>query len=179
MAHPEQADFCKSVKKKFPFLFKGVNVLDIGSLDINGNNRYLFEGYGSYTGIDVGDGKNVDIVCKGHEFDSGMFKFDIVISTECFEHDQHWKETITNGIRLLKSGGLLLFTCATTGRHEHGTTRTTPQDSPLTLGIFNDYYQNLTEQDIKSIPRFAESFREYEFSVNMGTKDLYFWGIKH
>jgi hypothetical protein len=52
MAHQEQKDFCLSVKEFMPDFFKGVSVLDIGSLDINGNNRYLFENY-DYTGIDI------------------------------------------------------------------------------------------------------------------------------
>ena len=55
MAHQEQINFCKSVKEFMPDFFKGVSVLDIGSLDINGNNRYLFDNY-DYTGIDIGEG---------------------------------------------------------------------------------------------------------------------------
>jgi cyclopropane fatty-acyl-phospholipid synthase-like methyltransferase len=184
MAHPEQSQFCKSVKDKFPEKFKDCSVLDIGSLDINGNNRYLFEGKFSYLGVDVGEGKNVDIVSRGHEFNPGR-QYDIVISTECFEHDQHWKDTITNCIRLTKSGGLFMFTCATTGRQEHGTTRTTPQDSPFTHKLFNNYYMNLTEHDVRQIRGcvgydvgFDESFTEKAFSTNDRTKDLYFYGIK-
>jgi len=46
-------------------------------------------------GIDVGEGPNVDFVCKGHEFSSDE-KFDIVVSTECFEHDMYYKETLKN-----------------------------------------------------------------------------------
>lgn len=176
MAHPEQAHFCKSVKENYPEFFNGVNVLDIGSLDINGNNRYLFENY-KYIGVDIGPGKNVDIVSKGHEFDN-PYPFDVVISTECFEHDIHWKETIKNCVRLTRPGGLFIFTCATDGRQEHGTSRTTPQDSPFTFTEFNDYYMNLNENHIRSIEGFIESFEKYGFSVNNGTKDLYFWGIK-
>ena len=60
-------------------------VLDIGSLDINGNNQYLFEDC-QYTGIDVGVGKNVDIVSKAHELKMPSGTYDTIISTECFEH---------------------------------------------------------------------------------------------
>ena len=67
MAHEEQTVFCKGVKARFPEFFKWTKVLDIGSMDINGNNRYLFEGC-AYIGCDLGDGENVDIVCPGHEF---------------------------------------------------------------------------------------------------------------
>lgn len=177
MAHPEQQQFCLSVKAKFPQFFKDVDVLDVGSLDINGNNRYLFVEY-NYTGIDIGEGKNVDVVSKGHEFKPGL-QYDVVISTECFEHDQHWKETIKNCIDLTKPGGLFLFSCATTGRQEHGTSRTTPQDSPFTHTEFNDYYMNLTEYDVRQIQGFDNSFEKFEFSSNNSTKDLYFWGIKN
>lgn len=65
MAHVEQQNYLTSIKNRFPAFFMGVNVLDIGSLDINGNNRYLFTDY-TYTGIDIGEGANVDIVCRGH-----------------------------------------------------------------------------------------------------------------
>lgn len=177
MAHPEQRQFCESVKQKHPDRFKSPRVVDIGSLDINGNNRYLFEGDYDYTGVDVGHGKNVDVVCKGHEFNPGE-EYDIVISTECFEHDQYWKETIQNCIALTKPGGLFMFSCATTGRKEHGTSRKTPQDSPFTHKEFNDYYMNLTEYDIRQIPGFEENFSEMAFSTNTRTKDLYFYGIK-
>jgi len=177
MAHTEQQDFVTSVKRKFPEKFKGVRVLDIGSLDINGNNRFIFEDY-SYIGIDIGNGPNVDIICRGHEFkdDDG---FDVVISTECFEHDEFWNLTIQNATKLTKSNGVFLFTCATTGRHEHGTKRTSPQDSPFTSQIENDYYMNLTEADVRTVFDFDTYFSEYEFfATPSGPYDLYFWGIK-
>ena len=60
MAHHAQRLFFTRVKHRFPERFDGCSVLDIGSLDINGNNRYLFNG-GTYIGIDVGQGRNVDV----------------------------------------------------------------------------------------------------------------------
>ena len=45
MAHLNQQKFCKKVKEIFPNYFKNVSVCDIGSLDINGSNHYLFEDY--------------------------------------------------------------------------------------------------------------------------------------
>jgi hypothetical protein len=181
MAHLKQQEFCTSVKGLFPEYFKGVDVCDIGSLDINGNNHYLFEDY-SYIGVDVGRGKNVNIVSKGHEFKPIDGKqFDLVISTECFEHDQFWRLTIQNIVlNLVKSGGMFLFSCATTGRPEHGTRRTTPNDSPITIldESWSDYYLNLTAEDISSAINLSEHFSFYRFSNNHESKDLYFWGIK-
>lgn len=177
MAHGQQADFCKSVKIKFPQKFKGVSILDVGSLDINGNNRYLFEDY-QYTGIDLGPGKNVDIVCIGSEFKSPI-PFDVVISTECFEHDKMYKETIKTCIKLTKKSGIFMFTCATNGRQEHGTSLMDWSASPHTTKVWKeDYYKNLTEADIREIIDCDEVFSEYAFSVNNDVFDLYFWGIK-
>ena len=177
MAHPEQRVFMTYVKDKFPEKFKNCRVLDIGSLDINGNNRYLFTNY-KYIGVDIGEGNNVDVVCRGHEFKDNK-GFDIVISAECFEHDEFWRATIANCIALTKPEGIFLFSCATTGRPEHGTRITSPQDSPFTSQIENDYYMNLTEKDVRSEIDIDSYFSEYEFvSRETWPQDLYFWGIK-
>ena len=174
MAHREQREWCELVKYAHDEFFVGTSVLDIGSLDINGNNRYLFEQC-NYTGIDIGEGKNVDVVCSGHLFKSDDL-FDVVISTECFEHDEHWQQTLKNVINnLLKDGGLFLFSCAAPGRPEHGTKRTSPKDSPFT----NDYYRNLSEADIRSVLDCDAIFSNYKFKTRIDfPQDLYFYGIK-
>lgn len=182
MAHPQQQRFCFSVRDKHPMHFILKKVLDCGSLDINGNNRYLFNQC-EYLGIDVGKGKNVDIVVPIHEFSYPNESFDTIISTECFEHDMYYEKSLQNICRLLKSGGLFLFTCATTGRPEHGTLRTTPENSPLTSNIseWSNYYKNLEEKDIRRAINVEEIFLSFEFSLKKSVKDpddLYFWGIK-
>jgi SAM-dependent methyltransferase len=167
------------VKAKVPLFFRGVLALDVGSLDINGNNQYLFDECG-YIGVDLLPGNNVDVACKGHELNLPDATFDCVISTECFEHDFFYGKTILNMVRMLKPGGLFLFTCATTGRPEHGTRRTKPEDAPF-IGNFDDwgdYYKNLTENDIRQVLEIDETFSNYEFSTNTESHDLYFWGIK-
>lgn len=173
MSHKEQREYCTRIKNMFPEHFNDVDVLDCGSLDINGNNRYLFTD-SRYLGIDVGKGKNVDVVCPIHEYQAPYESFDTIISTECFEHDKHYKESIKNIVGMLKSGGMFIFTCATTGRAEHGTTATSPDDAPFT----NDYYKNLTEEDIKEIINLDEVFSTYEFEVDTEHCDLNFYGIK-
>ena len=182
MSHQQQIDFCLSVKKSMPSFFSGVMVLDIGALDINGNNLYLFDKESLYLGLDVAEGKNIDIVCPAHQLSLPDASFDVIVSTECLEHDMYWQKTLANAIRLLKPGGLLLVTCATTGRHEHGTRRTTPQDAPLLATSseeWGDYYRNLDEQDIRSAIDLEAVFKDYSFSFNDVTHDLYFYGIKN
>jgi hypothetical protein len=179
MAHYAQQVFFSNLKNLKPEKFKGCSVLDIGSLDINGNNHYLFEDY-TYVGVDVGPGKNVDVIAKGHEYKSETL-FDVVISSECFEHDMFYVETIKNCIDLTKPEGLFTFTCASEGRPEHGTNRSKPQDAPLLPFLdedWGDYYKNLNESDIREIFNPEEIFSEYYFEYNPDAKDLYFWGIK-
>lgn len=171
MAHHEQQEYCKSVKNKFPHLFTG-SVLDVGSMDINGNNRYLFDNF-EYTGIDIGHGRNVDLVSPGNLFRSEK-EFDVIISTECFEHDKFWVATIFNTWIYLKVGGLYLFTCAADERPEHGTSRTDCWSSPFT----NDYYMNLNEELVRKNLPITKMFSDFEFKVNNNPCDLYFWGIK-
>ncbi len=177
MSHPQQLEFVNSVKNQFENYFSNSSVLEIGSLDINGSVRQFFNDC-RYVGIDVGEGPGVDIICEGQKFNDPDSSYDVVISCECFEHNPYWAETFSNMIRLCKSDGLIIFTCATTGRKEHGTSRTSPADSPLTIGIGWDYYKNLTEDDFKSKMNFENFFQNYNFSTNPSSKDLYFYGIK-
>ena len=180
MAHKEQIEYCNQVKKLYPEYFDGVYVLDAGSLDINGNNQYLFTN-SHYIGLDIGEGKNVDIVSKIHELQLPDNTFDTIISTEVFEHDQYYTDSIKNIYRMLKPGGMFLFTCATTGRPEHGTRKRTPSDAPLLQSDdeWQDYYKNLTEDDIKEIFDLDRYFYKYQFIVEPKHKDLNFWGIKN
>jgi len=177
MAHVEQQEFCLKIKSLFPEFFKNVTVLDVGSLDINGSNRYLFENC-HYSGIDIGSGPNVDFVSKAHEFSMPNDYYDVIISTECFEHDMYYDQSIKNIVRMLKSGGLFLFTCATTGRPVHGTSFTNPQDAPLLTGEWSNYYKNLNESDIRAVIDVENIFTTFAFEVNDISHDLYFYGIK-
>tara|TARA_R110000851_G_C13061138_1_gene564042 strand:+ start:1212 stop:1748 length:537 start_codon:yes stop_codon:yes gene_type:complete len=177
MAHEAQRVFCRGVVDAHPTLFDNKRVLDCGSLDINGSNKHMFTNC-EYIGLDVGPGRNVDVVSLIHEYEGGEEEFDIIVTTECAEHDMYWKESLLNQMRMLKSGGIFVFTCATEGRPEHGTRRTRPMDAPLLEGEHADYYKNLVEEDIRSAVNIEDLFESFEFSVNNQAKDLYFWGIK-
>ena len=178
MAHYQQRMFLEKVRRAYPNYFIGKKVLDVGSLDINGSNKDLFMNC-DYLGIDVADGRNVDLVTPAHKLDVPDETFDVVISSECFEHDMYYKESLLNIFRVLKKGGMFLFTCATTGRPEHGTRRTSPQDAPLLQGMdeWQDYYKNLEEKDIVEVLDMS-LFMRHKFEIGHQTCDLYFWGIK-
>lgn len=166
--HPEQQQFCERLRSRFPHLFQDKKVLDCGSADVNGNNRYLFSG-GAYTGVDLAPGSNVDRVCLIHELDDGPGSFDTVISTECLEHDQYAEKSIKKMIDLVSPSGILIITCATTGRTEHGTVEHDPDASPGT----NQHYRNIRPEEISG--PLAERFKCW--SVEVHHCDLYAWAI--
>jgi SAM-dependent methyltransferase len=173
MAHKNQKEYCESVKIRHPEKFSNVRVLEIGSLNVNGSFRDLFKDC-EYIGVDIVAGKDVDIVMKGHEYKDNK-KYDVVCSGECFEHDQYWKQTIQNMINHTKKGGLLFFTCASTGRAEHGTRRTT---GVHIWGTDPDYYYNISPEEFKETFDLDKIFNDYEVKYEGNSKDLYFKGIK-
>jgi SAM-dependent methyltransferase len=177
MAHQAQQAFCQRVRDRFPESFRRKWILDVGSLNINGDNRYLFEEC-VYVGIDVGNGPNVDIVSPLHKWAAPEDSFDTIISTECFEHDRHYPETLKAIVSLLKSGGLFLFTCASGDRKEHGTERTETGSSPLTCAIegWENYYKNLFAKDVREVLDVEKIFSNHGFEETH--EDLYFWGVK-
>lgn len=173
MSHIAQQKFCNKIKGQYPHLFAGRNILDVGSMDINGNNRQFFDNIESYVGLDLGPGNNVDLVCPIHEFHPGKM-YDVVISTECFEHDVHWKASIRRMYDLLCDGGMMILTIAGKHRPEHGTTATSPQDSPFTT----EYYRNITFEDIVSLFQLEDEFSICELSYDGISRDIRFFGLK-
>lgn len=180
MCHIEQLVFFKKIQLRMPEYFTDTKVLEVGSLDINGSIRQFFNAQ-EYIGLDVGAGPGVDIVCEGQNFDYPDDYFDVTVSSECFEHNPFWLETFLNMIRMTKSGGLVAFSCASEGRKEHGTHRSEPESSPLTVfkgGEYWNYYRNLNEEDFTSEIDFDSIFSEYKFKYNDKAFDLYFYGVK-
>lgn len=173
MSHKEQRDYIRKVRALKPEFFKTpyIKVLDIGSLDINGSCKRFFSSQ-FYIGCDIGKGKAVDIVSPAHllTFRDGFF--DCIISCEAFEHDKYLPSTLINALRMLRPGGLFVFTCATEGREEHGTSDKFPESSPHT----HEYYRNVTVKMIESYIEVKKIFSEYKFEV-IGS-DLNFYGIK-
>jgi hypothetical protein len=180
MAHPAQKKFVRYVRRKHPKYFVGCNVVDIGSKDINGNNRGFFW-FCNYVGVDLEPGRNVDVVdhalvafCRirhGIETGYSLEWVDTVISTEALEHDKQWALTLQTMYDNLEEDGLLLITCAGEGREEHGTFESKPEDSPAT----NDHYQNITNEMFESVLK-PSMFQSY--FLRQKDTDLQFYGIK-
>lgn len=178
MAHPEQAEFFTGVREHYAVSFNGARVLEVGSLDINGSVRELFSKC-DYTGVDLQLGPGVDLARQGQLVDFPTGHFDTTISAECLEHNPFWRETVANMLRMTRPGGLVLVSCATTGRLEHGTTRTNPDASPFTSAEKWEYYENLTAGDLESSLNLTGWLADWASWVNFITRDLYFVGIRH
>jgi len=147
--HQEAKKFLSFVKTILPTFFINKKVLDVGS----DNNNYLFEDcdyYGNYME------KTKDLPYEN--------TFDTIISSDYFEHDPDYHETLKKIYKMLKPNGLFCFTCASNGR--------------LDNNLIKHYYKTLTELDLKKALKVKELFSSYDSYYNSSSKDLYFWGIK-
>jgi SAM-dependent methyltransferase len=172
--HNEQMNFVRRVRDRFPKHFDRTNVLEVGSLNVNGSVRDLFRQPTLYLGLDLGPGPGVDHVCHGADFQGGPAAgWDVVISCEAFEHDHRAAQTFQNMISLTRPGGLVVVTCATVGREEHGTAKHNPGCSPHTL----NFYGNVQPTQLING---AVLWRWDGWSVEVNNQDhyLYFWGVK-
>lgn len=84
------------------------NVLEVGSLDVNGNVRHLFNG--QYYGIDRRPGKGVDFVGTIDE-DFGLVNtFDVGLYLETAEHDLWPWQTLVDIHNHVRKGGYVIMT---------------------------------------------------------------------
>ena len=170
MSHPEQTKFitdCLSIIKND---FNKPDVLEVGSFNVNQLVNYRkFIGNCDYLGIDLIKGPGVDLVLKGENINKLNKKFDIIISAECFEHAENWKDIFRQMIENIKENGYIVLTIASKGRLEHGTSRTINSDSPGT----GDYYKNLTRRDFFKNFKIDILFEDSFFFYNIHSCDLY------
>jgi SAM-dependent methyltransferase len=87
-----------------------INVLDVGSYDVNGSYKPIFEDSKyHYTGLDMEKGPNVDIVLES-PYDWSQIEsdsFDVVISGQALEHVEFFWKTMEEMTRVLKKDGLI------------------------------------------------------------------------
>jgi len=178
MAHSAQQEFIKACLVRFKEIAsKSINILEVGSQDINGGIRGFFPGASSkdWLGLDVGRGEGVDFCIPGELIQLPVGWADISFSSECFEHARNWKEVFLNMIRCTRAGGLVVLTFAGLGRAAHGTVDTEEASSPYT----SDYYKNITVEALLSELEIPRYFTHFAFEVNSDSCDTYFWGIRN
>jgi glycosyltransferase involved in cell wall biosynthesis len=102
---------------------RGKDVLEVGSLDVNGTVRPMVEARGpaSYLGVDIVGGPGVDRVADaaGLVATFGPDAFDVVISTEMLEHAGDWQGAVLAMAMVLRPGGVLVWTTRSPGFHYH------------------------------------------------------------
>lgn len=178
MAHREQIHFISGARDILFPVIPNSNIFEVGSYDVNGTIRNIFNSCETYVGADLVAGPGVDIVGSGHEIDLENDKFGLTLSCECFEHNPFWVETFQNMYRMTQPDGYVVVTSASRGRIEHGTARTTMSDSPGTSAVGINYYRNLNEIDFASKLPLTEMFSDYKFWYIKASCDLYFVGRK-
>jgi SAM-dependent methyltransferase len=116
------------------------DALDIGGRYINGSVRHLLRN-AKWTGLDIKPGRDVDIV---HDAATWLpdRAYEVVMSTEVFEHTPAWRRILATCQAALKPGGYLFVTCASTGRRPHS--------SEGTPGVpKNEYYANVHVDELR------------------------------
>ena len=83
------------------YCHKGMRVLDVGSMNVNGTVKPIFEGC-DYVGMDIEEGSNVDVVQEPWVFPFKDNSFDCVVSTSCLEHDPKFWVTVKEMMRVSK-----------------------------------------------------------------------------
>lgn len=177
MSHPEQLAFFSLCAAANEGLLRRGRVIEIGAYDVNGSVRSMFASASEYCGVDLVEGPGVDRVAYGHELNDPDGSWDVALSAECFEHDPMWRETLATMVRLTRPGGLVAVSCASRGRVEHGTRRTSTIDSPGTQFEGLDYYRNVLVSDVRSLP-LDQWFSEWRTWYNATSADLYLAGVR-
>lgn len=100
-----------------------LSILDVGSLDKNGNYNYsdIFnEEKWEYTGLDIEGGNNVDIVITDiYNWFEIEDTYDVVISGQFFEHLEFFWLTMSQIERVLRPGGFVCIIVPSNGP-KHG-----------------------------------------------------------
>jgi hypothetical protein len=139
-------------------------VLEIGSRDVNGSVRRLFNG-AKYIGLDIEDGAGVDVVAYPRPFVIACPRqFDAVLCLEVLEHDPQPMETIRAArMALVDSGGVFILTAAGVGRIPHSAVDGAEVRE-------NEHYENISRAALEGW--LSESFGERFEVEEWGDRDI-------
>ena len=96
---------------------RAIQAIDIGSYDVNGSYRTLFDSPNwRYTGVDLEKGPGVDVVLTSpYRFPFASRSVDVIVSGQAFEHVEYFWMTWLEMIRVLKPGGLIFLIAPSRG----------------------------------------------------------------
>ena len=125
----------KKILKEFTqYKLRNIRIADFGSYDVNGTYKAIVPDNWIYTGIDIVEGPNVDVVIdKSYNTYISSNTFDVVISGGTLEHCENPFKLVEEMARILIPGGTMIIN-APQVRYEHGT-RSNPKIR------FKDYWR--------------------------------------
>lgn len=95
---------------------EGRQILEIGSLDVNGSLRQFQPEGSRYLGVDLEPGNGVDMIVKpGQPLPFAENSFDLVLASSVFEHDPAFWNTFLDLVRVLREGGMLYINAPSNG----------------------------------------------------------------
>lgn len=143
-----------------------IDVLEIGSLDVNGGLRHLYP-KAHWLGLDYMPGPGVDVVADARTWRTDVV-FDLVICAEVLEHCPQWWEIIATAGALVRPGGAFICTAATWPRAHHGA-----YDPDGTYGVLpGEHYENVDVAALLSNLDLAE-FKAIDMVVDRKRGDVY------
>jgi SAM-dependent methyltransferase len=93
-----------------------VEVVEIGSQDVNGSLRGCCPSAYKYTGVDFVQGKGVDVILEDpYKLPFADNSADIVLSSSCFEHSEMFWLLFLEIMRIVKPGGLFYLNVPSNG----------------------------------------------------------------
>jgi Methyltransferase domain len=144
------------------------HVVELGSRDVAGGTvRDLFADAAAYTGLDLVDGPAVDVVADAATW-RPVTPPDLVVCCEVLEHTPDGPAILANAHAMLRPGGRLVVTAASTGRAPHSAV----DGGPLRDG---EYYQNV---DPAELVAWLGPFTLEAFELHPERGDVYAVGRK-
>jgi SAM-dependent methyltransferase len=159
--------------------FNNKSILEVGSKFVNGSVRPIIATLAnplSYLGVDVSEGKYVDMVVPAEKLVEkfGENVFDIVISTEMLEHVYDWKIVIDNLKRIVRPGGTLIVTTRSIGAAYHAFPydfwRYEPEDMRT---LFSDFMIELLHYDSENVGVWLKAKKPLEWKPSKLNYALY------
>jgi SAM-dependent methyltransferase len=114
--HDTSHDLMKDLFEKHCPVRQGLKVLDVGALDINGSYRDIFEPDNEYTGMDLVEGKNVDITSW---LDVDQQCYDLCVSGQTLEHAENPQQPINAMATSLKPNGSIILIASSPQQRAH------------------------------------------------------------
>ncbi|HNT56306.1 MAG TPA: methyltransferase domain-containing protein [Syntrophales bacterium] len=178
--HQSSLDNMRSFRDRYlePLREKPLTILDVGSMDINGSYRDLFDSPPwHYRGADMAEGKNVDLVLRDpHAWkEIPSRSLDVVISGQALEHMAFFWIVILEVERILRPGGFFCLIAPSGGpahRYPVDCWRFLP-DGFSALAAYADLEILDAYATSDRFPPYGDSSRAWNDTVVIGKKRQY------